>query len=114
VIQRATVTQSPSGEEILTWTDLPSRPAQYQPLSGVERFQAEHLIAKSQVAFTIRWSTTVADVTPLDRIIYPSSALADSPSEPKRNTIYDIFAVEEIGRRDWLKLLAVVRQDETG
>ena len=114
VIQHGIVTQSPSGEPITTWVNLPSRPARYEPMTGAERYQSEQLVAKQQVSFTIRWSSAVANITPLDRIIYPASELNDSPSEPSRNTIYDIFAVEEVGRRQGLKLHAVVRQDELG
>jgi SPP1 family predicted phage head-tail adaptor len=112
VIQHLTSTQSPSGEPIETWVNLPSRPAQIVPLSGAERFTSQQLVARAQFAFTIRWSSAVDNVTPLDRIIMPASALNNSPADPLRNKIYDIFAVEPVGRNNRIKLLAAVRQDE--
>ena len=112
-IQRVTVTQSPSGEERETWSILSTRPARYEPLAVDERFVSQQFVAKGQVAFTVRWSTAIADVSPLDRIIYPASALANSPTEPLNNKIYDIMAVQEIGRHEALRILTAVRQDQS-
>ena len=112
-IQRKTETQSPSGEITETWSSLSTRHAQVRPLLGDERFSSDQLVAQAQYSFTIRWATAVADVSPLDRIVYPASAAADSPTQPRRNKIYDIFAVEEVGRNEGLRLLAVVRQDDS-
>lgn len=112
VIQRATVTQSPSGEPQESWTTLSQRWAMLEPITGEERFATEQLVARAQVAFTIRWSSVVDDVTPRDRIICPAAALASSPSQPAKNTIYDIITVQPIGRNEGLKIFAAVRQDE--
>jgi head-tail adaptor len=111
-IQRATVTQSPSGEIREAWATLSTRPASVAPVTGEERFTSEQLIAKAQFSFTVRWAQVLADLTPLDRIIYPASALANSPADPLGNKIYDIIAVQEIGRREALRIIATVRQDE--
>lgn len=113
-IQRVTTTQSPSGEEIESWATLSTRPARYEPLQGDERFAADQFVARNQVAFTTRWSATVADVSPLDRIIYPARALDNSPTDPLKNKIYDIIAVQEVGRQEALRIITAVRQDETG
>lgn len=112
-LQRVTTTQSPSGEEEESWATFFTLHARYEALQGDERFQADQFVARNQVAFTIRWSHTVADVSPLDRIIYPASVLADSPTSPLRNKIYDIIAVQEVGRHEALRLITAVRQDET-
>jgi len=112
-IQRKTETQSPSGEVTETWSPLSARPAEVHPLLGDERFSSDQLVARAQFSFTIRWSQDVADVSPLDRIVYPASAAADSPTQPRGSKVYDIFAVEEVGRNEGLKLLAAVRQDDT-
>lgn len=109
-IQTKTETQDPSGEIIETWTTLSERPAAVDALRGEERFTADQLVAKAQFAFTIRWSQAVANISALDRIIWPASALNDSPNALD-NKIYDIFATEPIGRHEGIKLLAVVRQD---
>jgi SPP1 family predicted phage head-tail adaptor len=101
-IQRRTVTQDNAGEPIETWTDLSvRRPASVAPLTGSERLVGENIIAKEQVQFRIRWSTVVADLSPLDRIIYPSS---DSPNE---SHIYDIIQASEVGRREEIMIMAV-------
>ena len=91
---------------------LSKRPAFLEPLTGYERFTTEQLVAKEQVAFTIRWAQIVDDVSPLDRIVCPASALVNSPTEPQRNKIYDILMIHPIGRNEGLKILAAVRQDE--
>jgi SPP1 family predicted phage head-tail adaptor len=112
VIQHRTVTQSPSGEPIETWASLPARPASLDVLNGAERYASAQLVAKAQVVFTIRWAQAVADISPVDRIIYPASAVANSPADFAGNKVYDIFAVEPVGRNEALRLLATVRQDE--
>lgn len=109
-VQRRTVTQSPSGETIETWTTLSTRPAKLEALQADERFGGEQLISKAQYAFTIRWSTVVDDLSPLDRIVYPS-VLSNSPPTIRPNTVYDIIAVNPIGRNEALKILTVVHQD---
>lgn len=111
IIQRRTVTQSPSGEEIETWTSLSKRWASLTVLNGAERYAGAQMIAKAQFAFIVRWSNEVADVSPNDRLIWPASA-ANSPADITHNKIYDIFAVEPMGRNEALKLLATVRQDQ--
>jgi head-tail adaptor len=112
-IQRATFTQSPSGEPQSAWVTISTRPAMLDSgMTGTERLATEQVVAKAQVAFTIRWATVVADITPLDRIIYPASVLANSPADPLHSKIYDIIMVQEIGRREQLRIFATVRQDE--
>lgn len=113
-IQRAVFTQSPSGEPQPAWVTLSTRPAMLDSgMTGTERLATEQVVAKAQVAFTVRWSDTIADITPLDRIIYPASALANSPADPMGSKVYDIIMVQEIGRREQLRIFASVRQDET-
>jgi head-tail adaptor len=112
-IQRAMVTQSPSGEEHASWVTLSTRPAALDNgITGTERLATEQVVAKAQVAFTVRWAQSIADVSPLDRIIYPAS-VANSPADLVGNKIYDILMVQEIGRREQLRIFAAVRQDET-
>jgi SPP1 family predicted phage head-tail adaptor len=66
--------------------------AQYKPARGVERFELATREAETPVAFIIRWSRTVADVGPADRVRY-------------REQLFDIIAApREIGRRDGLEL----------
>jgi head-tail adaptor len=86
------------------------RPASIAPVQGDERSSAAQWIAKEQVEFRIRWSLSVADVSPLDRIVYPAQS-ADSPDLPVARSIFDIMAVHEIGRREGLQILAARSAD---
>lgn len=109
-IERKTVTQDEFGEEIETWTKIAERrAASVTPVRGEERFEAEQFIARQQVEFRVRWASSVSDVNPLDRIIYPASEDADSPGLNPQ--IYDIIEVSEIGRREGLKIIAARRPE---
>jgi SPP1 family predicted phage head-tail adaptor len=70
--------------------------AQYKPARGAERFELATREAEIPVAFVIRWSRTVADVGPADRVRYPAT---------DDGQLFDIIAApREIGRRDGLEL----------
>src|SRR5262245_23046787 len=79
-LQRKTVTQSPSGDPLETWATLiDNRPASVAGVAGSEQMGSDQIKARQQVEFRIRWSTNVADLSPLDRVIYPvaSSLVGD-------------------------------------
>ena len=65
---------------------------------------APQLEAREQVEFRLRWSDDLADLQPTDRIIEPADDATASP--PSTRSIYDIFAVLEIGRHEVLRVLA--------
>jgi hypothetical protein len=69
------------------------------PVRGDERFAVPQILAKEATEFQIRWSSTVADVHPQDRVLYP-------PGSGAAVAVYDIAAVHEIGRREGLRLIA--------
>jgi head-tail adaptor len=81
------------------------RPAAYRVVNGDERFTADQFVAKQQVEFRIRYSQDVADLSPLDRIIYPASAT------PDESDVYDIMAVTELGRREGLSIMTARRAE---
>jgi head-tail adaptor len=109
-IQRMTETQSSSGFPVEGWAAISHRrSASYRPIRGDERFSGEQWGASEQVEFAIRYSSDVADVSPLDRVIYPAPE-TDTP-DPADNTIYEIMAVHEIGRREGLRLVAARRAE---
>lgn len=113
-IQRKTSTASSSGEPQESWSDIVTRrPASLAPVRADERFAGPQIGATEQVEFRIRYSQDVADLSPLDRIIYPALS-ADSPDESSTgNRRYDILAVHEIGRREGLQIIAFRRPDVT-
>lgn len=109
-IQRKTQTSSPSGEPEESWSALVTDlPAGLTPIAGSEVQGSEQSKALQQVSFEIRWSPEVDDLSPLDRVVYPSDAATDSPSMVR--TVYEIVAVNEIGRQNRLQLIAARRPD---
>jgi head-tail adaptor len=108
-IERFTATRDSYGEEVKTWVALDARrPALVQPLTGDERFTSDQFLARQQVTFTIRWSENVADLSPLDRIIYPPME-EGSPAPVMQ--VYDIIDVQETGRREGLRISAARRAE---
>ena len=109
-LQRKTVTISDSGEPIEGWAVLAlRRPASMKPVSGTERWVQPSLVADQQVEFQIRYSDDVADLSPLDRIIFP--ALATGAEVVGADMIYNILVVQEIGRQDGLQVITRRRPD---
>jgi len=86
------------------------RSAWMKPISGDERFTAMQWVASQQVEFRVRWSQLLAQLNPLDRIIYPSSTDAESPAMESR--IYEIIEVNELGRRESLQIKTARRAEE--
>jgi head-tail adaptor len=109
LLQRKSVSHSGSGEPLETWATLAERSASISPVRGEERFGGDQWIAKEQSEFRIRYSVSVADLSPLDRIIYPIPA--GSPGDAVDTQLYDVLAVHEIGRREGLRIIAVRRAD---
>lgn len=110
-IQRKTVAYSDTGHPTDTWTALVERWwASIAPMRGEERFAGEQWVAKEQTEFRIRWSQAVADLSPLDRIVYPALALGDT-SDPPIRSIYNIMSAQEIGRLEVIQILAARQAD---
>lgn len=121
-ILRKSVALTQSGAEIETWRPLGSlsRAASLSPLKGDERFSADQVVASEQVEFQVRWSTDIADLSPLDRIVTPALALTELEGSPPDlvpdaeiadRRQYDIIAVHELGRREGLRIQAARRVD---
>ena len=111
-IQRLTVTLSDSGEPVQTWAAIVTRrAASITPIQGSERFVNPQIIATDQVEFRIRYFADVADLSPLDRIIYPASEVSSPEAVPAEHDIFDILSVNEIGRREGLRIIALRHAD---
>ena len=109
-IQRSSSGTSSSGEVIAGWqTIVTRRAASYAPVVGTERFNAPQVAALQQVEFRIRYSADVASLSPLDRVVYPALDASSPPADFSR--LYDILAVNEIGRREGLAIIAARRAD---
>lgn len=98
-IERAAIAVSPTGETADAWQPLAGPVwADRRPLSGKELHGAAQLVATELAAFTVRWSSALADVSPRDRI-----------NEGGR--LWDVKAAYETGRRDGLEIIAERRAD---
>lgn len=97
-LERFTSTRDVYNEEVQTWTTLATRSASFEPLSDGERFRASETAATASARFVIRHSTTVADLNPLDRLVF-------------EGVTWQILRVKEIGRREGIEISATVRAD---
>lgn len=117
IIQRKTVTQSGSGEEIEVWADLVYGCFAFvAPTRGSERFAAPEKVAQQEVTFTIRFHEIPDASRPLgpeDRIIYPIDGLGANTQAPPWNTVYDIISPDEVGRQVDLSIKTLRRADVT-
>ena len=95
------------GQPTEGWQKIVTRRAAWvNPVSGDERYQAAQFVARQQTEFRVRYSADVAEVTPLDRVIYPATNVT-----PEESDIYDIIAVNELGRREALQIIAARRSE---
>lgn len=93
-IEQATAGTDDYGAPTQTWATLAQVWAQVKPVRGQEYFAAQQVNARVDTVFKIRHRT---DITTAMRISYGSE-------------YYDIQSVLEIGRREGLELMAIVRQ----
>lgn len=108
-IQRRTIAPTGSGEPVEVWSNVvTARAASVRPARGDEAVARPQETAREQLDIWIRYSSNVADVSPLDRIIYP--ALREGETLTDRR-ICDVLAVHEIGRREGLQIIAQRRVD---
>lgn len=88
------LTKRPSGWVVLA----DAVPAEKKPGRGSERVQLAARDADAPVTFRLRWSSEVADVNPKDQLIFEGKP-------------FDIKSVAEIGVREGLEIVAMVRAD---
>lgn len=107
VLQRKTMSYSSTGEPVEMWSNIATRRAAIDPVTGDERNAAQQWIAREQTKFTVRWSVEIVDLSPLDRVIFPADDASTSPT-PSRS-IYDIISAEIQGRNEQFVILAARR-----
>lgn len=111
-IQRKSSTASGSGEPVETWSTIAERlPAVMRPVRGDERFTGEQVVGQEQVEFRIRYSTALANLGQLDRVIYPALADESPEDEPDLRNVYEVLAVHELVRREVLQIITQRRAD---
>lgn len=90
-IQRKSITQSDSGDEVVTWVDVDTVWAEKIENRGAERFSIKQIVGHAVRTFRFRWSVTVAEITTEHRLIFDDRE-------------YDITDVREIGRREGIEV----------
>jgi hypothetical protein len=84
------------------------------PVRGDERFSSPAEVAAEQIEFRARWSIDLAELSPLDRIIYPALTevqAADPGYVIPERSIHDVLGVLEIGRKEGLRIITSRRPD---
>lgn len=97
-LERFTETRDEYNEPVKTWALLATRWAFYEPLSDGEKFRAGETAANASARFQIRYSPTVADLNPKDRLIF-------------EGVTHDIIRVKELTRREGLEITTAARAD---
>jgi head-tail adaptor len=114
-LQRATLSESSSGEPVKTWADVAFRTfASSKPTPGDERQANAQEVAEQEVTFTIRFHAVPSasrPLTPKDRLIYPAEAVAANTQAPPAGSVYDILGAEEVGRENDLRIRCRRRTD---
>lgn len=97
-LQRYTETRDEYNAPVLSWGTLASVAASFEPLSDGERLRLGEVAATASARFVIRYSTTVADLNPKDRLTF-------------EGVVYQILHVKPVGRREGIEITAVARAD---
>lgn len=92
IIQNYTEAQDATGQPVQTWADLRTVRAKVTPLKTSERFDANRDMGVFTAVFTVRW---------LDSVTHRSRVVYDGKN-------YDVIAIRELGRRQWLELVGEV------
>jgi SPP1 family predicted phage head-tail adaptor len=98
VIERVTITPDEFNGATETWATLATVWASKSDVKDGERMRAGSVSSEITTRFRIRYSTTVADVSPKDRIQFDG-------------LVFDIVAVKEINRREGIEITAAARND---
>lgn len=97
-LERRHIMQSESGQPTECWRALATVWGSRAPVRGWERTAGPGPAAHEEVAFEIRWALGLGDLDAKDRIVCDGET-------------YDVQAVQEIGRRRGLKIIATRKAD---
>lgn len=98
ILRRFTIAYDQWNQPTEAWADLASVRSSWRRATASEQLTSLQVGAMVTDIFEIRWSPTVEDVNPKDRLTYAGRD-------------YDISEVTEIGRRDGLLIRATARVD---
>jgi SPP1 family predicted phage head-tail adaptor len=92
-IRHKTTTRDAVGEAVETWTTTATVSAKRKPMGGQEQFVNAMRVAEADARFYLRWRTDIAPATTQLRC---------------EGKDYDVLAVDEIERRQWLEVIAQI------
>lgn len=96
-LQRRTLTQSASGEEVESWTTLGRLWAGKRDMRANERWAADQLVAEVETVWTLNWWPAWDTIRPdTHRLVY-------------RDRVYEIHGLREIGRHEGIEIAAAAR-----
>ena len=101
-LERFIATSDPgSGEQVQTWATLgpPKLWASRRRAGSSETLASAEVAAAISDVFEILWGSAWSDVNPKDRLVF-------------EDRVYQIVSVDEIGRREGLRIGAVARADQ--
>lgn len=112
-IMRKSTTYASDGQPIDAWSVLGTlrRAANVAPIAGDERLATEQVSATQQTKFRLRYGDDLADLSPLDRVIYPAMTGLSSPEIIPDRHIFDVLEVSQLGRLDAIEVTARRRTD---
>ncbi|MBP7704197.1 MAG: phage head closure protein [Caulobacter sp.] len=90
-LERYSETVDDYGEPVKTWAELATVAASFEPLTDGERVRSQQVGGSASARFQIRWSSTVADLNPADRLQFDGDT-------------WSIHHVKPINRRDGLEI----------
>lgn len=97
-IERNTPVQDEYGQEIENWSELVTLHASWRRASAKETLASAEVSATASDVFEIRWSPAWSSVNPRDRLVYDGRT-------------YDIASIQEMGRRDGIRINALARAE---
>lgn len=97
-IERYTATDTEMGGETQEWAELATVIASKVDISGSEDPAAGSIQAAVVTRFRVRWAPVLADLSPLDRVVY-------------EGRVYDIKAVKEQQLKVGIEILATASAD---
>lgn len=98
-VQRHSVNINAFNEAVPVYATIASLWAQRTDASAAESYRAQEVGAQITARFKIRHSTLAATITEKDRILF-------------EDRTYNITQIRRIGRREWIELDAVARDDQ--
>lgn len=99
LLQERQLTQSPSGQEVESWTSLQRLWAAKRDMRADERWAANQVVAQISTVWTLNWWPAWETIRPdTHRLVY-------------RDQVYEIHGLREIGRHEAIEMATAARAE---